>query len=137
MWSLGPTVRWPLFEGGRVRANIRATNAREEQALARYDKALLTALEDVDSALVSFGKEEERRRALADAVAANEQALDTLNSLYRAGLADYLPALDAQRTLATSQALLTQSETALSSHLVALYKALGGGWENNPDEGAR
>lgn len=137
VWSLGPSVRWSLFEGGKVRANIRAQNARQEQALARYDKALLTALEDVDGALVSFGKEEERRRSLAAAVAANTQVLETANALSRAGLADSLPVLDAQRALASSQAQLAQSQTAVTSHLVALYKALGGGWENAKDPAPR
>lgn len=135
IWSVGPAVRWPILEGGRIRANIRVRGERQEQALLRYEKALLGALADVDDALVSYGKEEERRRSLADAAAANARALETANALYGAGLSEYLQVLDAQRSLFATQLLLTQSEAAVSTQLVALYKALGGGWEA-PDPSA-
>ncbi|MBI5014575.1 MAG: efflux transporter outer membrane subunit [Deltaproteobacteria bacterium] len=128
IWSFGPAVRWPLFEGGRVRANIRVQNARQEQALLRYERALLAAVEDVDNALVSYGNEERRRRSLADAVAASGRALATADALYGAGLSEYLQVLDAQRSLHAAQLQLVQSETSVASSLVGLYKALGGGW---------
>ncbi|OYW00043.1 MAG: hypothetical protein B7Z58_16790, partial [Acidiphilium sp. 37-64-53] len=92
---------------------------------------LLLAQEDVENALVSYGKEEARRRSLAAAAAANARALETANALYVAGLAEYLQVLDAQRNLYDTRSRLTRSEMAVTLDLVALYKALGGGWEND------
>jgi NodT family efflux transporter outer membrane factor (OMF) lipoprotein len=141
IWSVGPAVRWPLFDAGRIRSNVRVQDERQGQALLRYEKAFLTALEDVDGALVSYGKEEERRRSLADAAAANGRALETASSLYTAGLAEYLQVLDAQRSLYATQLQLAQSEAAVSTDLVALYKALGGGWAaaqpGSPSQGTK
>ena len=133
IWSIGPRVRWPIFDAGRIRSNIQVQNEREILALTRYEKALLTALEDVENALVSYGREDVRRRSLATAASANARALETVHGLYRAGLTEYLQVLDVQRSLYVTQTLLVQSEAALSSNLVALYKALGGGWENDAD----
>lgn len=129
VWSVGPAVRWPIFDAGRVRANVRVQDARLDQARLRYEKALLTALEEVENALLSYGKEEARRRSLKEAAASGERALETANALYASGLGDFLQVLDAQRSLYAARAQLTASEAAGATQLVALYKALGGGWE--------
>jgi multidrug efflux system outer membrane protein len=129
-WSIGPTIRWPVFDAGRIRANIEVRNARQEQALTVYEKTVLTAFEDVENALVSYAKEQVRYRSLMDAVVANRRALAMADELYKNGLIDFLNVLDSQRALYSAESDVTQSEAAMATNLVALYKALGGGWEN-------
>ncbi|MBM4273212.1 MAG: efflux transporter outer membrane subunit [Deltaproteobacteria bacterium] len=130
-WSFGPSVTWPVFAGGRIRANIQVQNALQEQALAAYEKIVLTALKDVETALVAYAKEQERRKALVEAVASNRQAVDLAMRLYLAGRTDFLNVLTAQRSLYVNEDALTQSTRTQAANLIALYKALGGGWEKN------
>jgi NodT family efflux transporter outer membrane factor (OMF) lipoprotein len=130
-WSIGPTISWPVFDAGKIRANIEIRDAQQEQALRLYEKSVLTAFEDVENALVNYGNEQSRYRSLLEAVAANRRALEMANELYRQGLVAFLNVLDAQRTLYFSESDLAQSEASMASNLVALYKALGGGWETN------
>ncbi|HEX9788878.1 MAG TPA: efflux transporter outer membrane subunit [Candidatus Binatia bacterium] len=129
-WSIGPTIRWPIFDAGRIRANIEVRNARQEQALTAYEKTVLTAFEDVENALVSYAKEQLRYRSLMDAVVANRRAVAMADELYKNGLIDFLNVLDSQRALYSAESDVAQSEAAMATNLVALYKALGGGWEN-------
>jgi NodT family efflux transporter outer membrane factor (OMF) lipoprotein len=129
-WSIGPTMQWKIFEAGRIRANIKVQNAREEQALAHYEQTVLASFEDVENALTAYAREQTRRQSLADAVQANQQALEMANQLYRNGLADFLRVLDSERSLYESQDALTQSERTVILNLIKLYKALGGGWES-------
>jgi outer membrane protein, multidrug efflux system len=130
-WSIGPTISWPVFDAGKIRANIEIRNAQQEQALRVYEKSVLTAFEDVENALVNYGNEQTRYRSLLEAVASNRRALQMADELYRQGLVAFLNVLDAQRTLYLSESELAQSEATMASNLVALYKALGGGWETN------
>jgi NodT family efflux transporter outer membrane factor (OMF) lipoprotein len=129
-WSLGPTIRWPIFAGGRLRAQVAVEDARREQALASYEKAVLVALEDVENALVDYLREGERRSRLDAAVTANRKAVELADDLYRKGLTSFIDVLDAQRALYISQAELARSQSQVTLDLVALYKALGGGWES-------
>jgi NodT family efflux transporter outer membrane factor (OMF) lipoprotein len=128
-WSIGPTITWPVFDAGKIRANIEIRNAQQEQALRYYEKSVLTGLADVESALVSYRNEQSRYRALLGAASANRQAVELANELYRQGLVGFLNVLDAERTLYAAEDDLAQSEANLASNLVALYKALGGGWD--------
>ncbi len=128
-WSFGPTVTWPVFQGGRILANIEVQNAVQEQALLTYEKTVLTALKDVETALVAYAKEQEHRKSLAEAVANNRQAVDLAMKLYIHGRTDFLNVLNAQRSLFLTEDALTQSTRTLATSLIALYKALGGGWE--------
>jgi NodT family efflux transporter outer membrane factor (OMF) lipoprotein len=130
IWSLGPSVRWPIFAGGRLRAQIAVEDARKEQALAAYEKAVLVALEDVENALVDYLRQGERRSRLDAAVTANRKAVELADDLYRKGLTSFIDVLDAQRALYLSQAELARSQSQVTLDLVALYKALGGGWES-------
>ena len=130
-WSIGPTITWPVFDAGKIRANIAVRNAQQEQALGLYEKSVLSALGDVESALVNYGNEQTRYRSLLAAAAANRRAVELANDLYRQGLVAFLNVLDAERTLYASENDLAQSEANMASNLVALYKALGGGWETN------
>jgi len=126
---IGPTVTWRLFDGGRIRSSIKVQDARQEQALVSYEKAVLTAIEDVENALVAYSKEQETRRSLTESAQANQRAVNIANELYSKGLIDFLNVLVSQRALNQSQDDLAQSEQRVSSNLVALFKALGGGWD--------
>jgi len=130
-WSIGPSVSWRAFDAGRLRADIEVQDALREQSLITYRQTVLTALQDVENALVASAKEQDRRQPLLDAVAANRKALDLAVQLYPAQT-DFLRVLDAQRALYSSQDALVQSNRAVSTNLVALYKALGGGWAEEP-----
>ena len=127
-WSIGPTIRWPIFDAGRIRANIEIRNAQQEQALNQYEKTILAALGDVEKSLVNYSQEQVRYRSLTDAVAANRRAVEMAQELYVRGLNDYLNVLDTQRALYVTETELALSEATMASNLVALYKALGGGW---------
>lgn len=128
-WSVGPSVSWPLFDAGRIRSNIEVQNALQEQALLAYRATILSAWQDVENALIAYAKEQEHRDALAQAVAANRQAVDLATQLYRQGQTDFLNVLSAQRSLYSSEDALVQSDRTVATNLIALYKALGGGWE--------
>jgi NodT family efflux transporter outer membrane factor (OMF) lipoprotein len=131
-WSWGPSVTWPVFAGGRIYWNIKVQDALQEQALAAYEKAVLTALKDVETALVAYAKEQEHRKSLSEAVTNNRRAVDLATKLYLVGKTDFLNVLTAQRSLYTSEDALAQSTRTVDTNLVALYKALGGGWEQEP-----
>jgi NodT family efflux transporter outer membrane factor (OMF) lipoprotein len=131
-WSFGPSVTWPIFAGGRIWWNIKVQDALAEQALLTYQKAVLTALQDVETALVAYAKEQDRRKALVEAVNNNRQAVDLAMKLYTAGKTDFLNVTTAQLNLYTTENALAQSTAAVDTDLIALYKALGGGWEQAP-----
>jgi len=131
-WSAGPTVQWNLFQGGSLRANVRVQQARAEQALDTYRQTVLVALEDAENALVAYAKEQTRRRSLAQSVQSSEAAFHLSSDLYRSGLVDFLNVLDAERTLYAAQDALVGSTESVSLDLVQLYKALGGGWPEDP-----
>ncbi len=131
-WAAGPTVTWRLFEFGRILTQIKAANAREEQALAAYEQTVLLALEEVENALVAYAQEQQRRQALAEQVAADRQAVELAQQLYSKGATSFLNVLDSKRSLYRSEDDLVQSERAVTASLIALYKALGGGWEDIP-----
>jgi NodT family efflux transporter outer membrane factor (OMF) lipoprotein len=130
-WTAGPTVQWRIFDAGRIRANIRMQNARQEEALANYEETVLTAFEDVETAMTDYAHEQIRRESLSRAVEANKEATQTSEQLYRNGITDFLKVLDSQRELYQSEDALIQSDQTVSANLIALYKALGGGWQAN------
>jgi len=127
-WSGALAFRWPIFAGGRIRSNIEVQEARQEQALLQYRKAILTALEEVENSLSAHGRELRRRDSLRASVAANRRALELATDRYTSGLEDFLAVLDAQRSLYAAEDQLIQSDRNASVTLIAIYKALGGGW---------
>jgi NodT family efflux transporter outer membrane factor (OMF) lipoprotein len=127
-WSAGLGFQWPIFAGGRIRANIRVHEARQEQALLQYEKAILIALEEVENALSAHGRELRRQESLRASVAANRRALELATERYTSGLENYLAVLDAQRSVYSAEDQLVQSERNAAVTLIAVYKALGGGW---------
>jgi NodT family efflux transporter outer membrane factor (OMF) lipoprotein len=131
VWSGGPGVTWNLFNAGATLSSLRLQQAVQEETLAAYEKAVLAALKDVDSALVAYAKEQEHLTALTDAVNNGRKAVDLSMQLYTVGRSDYLSVLIAQRALFAYEDAWVISSRNLDVNLVALYKALGGGWDEN------
>jgi NodT family efflux transporter outer membrane factor (OMF) lipoprotein len=133
-FSIGPTMSWRLFEAGAIRKNIEVQSALQEQALIQYEATVLTALEEVENALVAYAEEQRRRQSLGQATQAASRAVELAEVQYGAGLIDFLRVLEAQRSLLSLQDQLAQSEGTVTSNVVRLYKALGGGWTPLPHQ---
>jgi outer membrane protein, multidrug efflux system len=131
-WSIGPSVQWNALDFGRVRAQVRAQTAVQEAALATYEKTVLTSLQEAEDAIVAYAQEQNRHRALADAATENRRSLDLADGMYKYGRVNFLDVLDARRSWYASEDQLAVSDQAVSVDLIALYKALGGGWESLP-----
>jgi multidrug efflux system outer membrane protein len=129
-WRISPGVQWSILNLKRILNNIDATKAVREESLARYEKSVLLSLEEVENALVVLSQEKQRASALGQAVEANTLAVDLAVQRYKSGLQSYLAVLDAESALFTAQDQLAQSRQNRAVGLVALYKALGGGWED-------
>ncbi len=128
-WNAGPSMSWPIFDAGAIRAGIHLQSAVQEQFAAAYEDSVLTSLKEVEDALAAYGQEQLHLVYLSESVAANKRALDLANLQFEQGLSDFLNVLIAQRSLFLSEDALAQSTRTLSMDVVALYKALGGGWE--------
>jgi NodT family efflux transporter outer membrane factor (OMF) lipoprotein len=127
-WGIGLPIRWNIWQGGRIRATIKVTEARTEQALLSYEQSVLLALEEVENAMVSYHEERLRRDKLLEAAEASERSVELVRTQYMAGLTNFQNVLDTQRSLFNQQDQLAESEGFLVQSLVALYKSLGGGW---------
>ena len=117
-----------LFDRGRIRQQIEIQNAVQEQAVISYESTVLTALEDVENALVSFQKSRERLAALNTAGDAARNAALLARNRYTAGLVDFQTVLDTERTALTVEDSIAQTQADRTTALIQLYKALGGGW---------
>lgn len=133
-WSFGPSVVWPVFQGGRIRAGIEAADARKEAALARYEQVLLTALAEVETALSGYGAQQEIRRSLRHSAEEARRAAGLARVSYDQGLIDFFEVLVAEREQALREDRLAEAETAVAIRFVQAYKALGGG-PPEPDQG--
>jgi outer membrane protein, multidrug efflux system len=128
-YSFGPSISWPAFDLGRVLARVSASRAQTDAALARYQGAVLDALEDTEGALITSARARARSEALQGAAAASDKAADLAGQRFTGGLIDFLEVLDAERTALSAELLLSQSRTDAATSVVAVYKALGGGWQ--------
>jgi outer membrane protein TolC len=126
--SVGSSFSWNIFDAGAIRRNIDVQTELQEQALIQYEAAVLAALEDVENALTAYTQEQLRRRALVQAAQAATGAADLALKQYASGIIDFRDVLEAQRSLLSFQSQLAQSEGSVTSDLISLYKALGGGW---------
>lgn len=136
--SLLASLTAPLFDAGRLRQQVEIQDALREQALASYQQAVLTALEDVENALVALDNTRRREEALASAEAAARSAADLASQRYASGLVDFQTVLDTERSLLTVQDSLASATAGRATALVQLYKALGGGWTpEHPADGSR
>jgi multidrug efflux system outer membrane protein len=127
-FSYGPSISWAAFDLGRVRANIDIAEAQTHAALALYESTVLTALEETEGALVTYGYAQSRRATLEEAAAASSKAASLARQRFEGGMADFLNVLDAERDALSAQDSLAQSRTQTATSLIAVYKALGGGW---------
>lgn len=132
-WSFGPSFLWDMFDGGRVRNRILVEDARTRQALLQYEQRILLAMEEVENAIVGYLEEQKRREALERSVAAARQAVTLVKTLYTSGLANFQDVRDSEGSLFIQQDLLVESEGLVILDLIALYRALGGGWQPGPE----
>jgi NodT family efflux transporter outer membrane factor (OMF) lipoprotein len=128
-YAMGPGITIPIFQGGQLRGTLELRKAQQQEAAINYQKTVLSAWHDVDNALTAYRTEQARRDQLAEAVVQNQRALVLAQSRYQEGVADFLQVLTAQQNLLSTQQQLAIATTNVSANLVALYKALGGGWE--------
>jgi outer membrane protein, multidrug efflux system len=131
-YVVGPSISWPAFDLGRVRAQVAASRARADVALASYEQTVLRALEETEDALVTHARTRDSLRDATDAAAASRTAARIARTRYEGGLVDFLDVLDAERTQLAAEDQLAQSRTDTATSLIAVYKALGGGWEMTP-----
>jgi NodT family efflux transporter outer membrane factor (OMF) lipoprotein len=127
-FNVRPTGNYRVFNREQLRQNLVVQTERQQQAAATYETRVLAALQEVEDALTGFAQEQTRRDHLAAAAAAAQDAADLSLQLYTAGLRDFREVLDAQRSLLAIQDSLASSSAAVSSDLVRVYKAAGGGW---------
>ncbi|MGE0669956.1 MAG: efflux transporter outer membrane subunit [Parachlamydiales bacterium] len=128
-WSIGPGFSLPFLDFGRRSSVVRAQKAIQRQTIIAYEKTVITALEEVESALVGYAKQEERLASLLDQTEAVKRAYELALARYEAGLTDYQQFLLSWKTLIGSEKALAENEQALTSQFIAIYKALGGDWE--------
>jgi len=135
--GIGPSVRWNLFDGalggGRLQAQVDGQYARAEQAGIAWEAAVLAALEEAENALTMFTREQERRSSLEAAATQSRRASEVARSQYSAGLTDFQVVIDSERATASLEDELAVSDAAVTSALVGLYKALGGGFGGEGD----
>lgn len=125
--SLGPSVSWPIFQGGRIYANVKAEESRTREACLAYELAVENACREVRDAYAAYTQEHHRYEALKGAVKAAQDAVAISNDLYRNGLRDFTAVIDAQRSLLSLAEALVISRGAITQDLVTLCRALGGG----------
>ena len=124
-WSLGPTMRWAIFQGGQVRANIKAQKAQSNTARLQYEQTVLNVLKEVDSALVEHRYERETAQRLELAVNEIEKSVELSRTLNEEGLTDFLTVLDAEARLTLVEDQLVQSKNREWTSLIRLYKSMG------------
>jgi outer membrane protein, multidrug efflux system len=128
-WGVGPSLVWNVFDHGRLTNTVLLQDARFQQLFEQYQDAVLRAAREVDDAAVGYVKTGEQIVFLADSVKAAQRSLDIATLQYREGLTDFQRVLDSQRALFSQQEFLASTRGGLMQNLVAIYKAMGGGWE--------
>jgi len=132
-WSVGPTLSVPIFNGGKLRAAVEIAEAQRDQYDVAWRTAVLTALEDVENAIVSLVQERIKMRSLIEAARHYGEAARLSRALYEAGTQSFLDLLDAERSQYSAEDSLLQSRIAIATDYIALAKALGGGWDGALD----
>ncbi|WP_434698281.1 efflux transporter outer membrane subunit [Pseudomonas sp. D1-1] len=128
-WALGPSITWAAFDLGSVRARLRGASAEADGALANYEQQVLLALEESENAFSDYGKRQQRLISLIRQSESSRAAADLAEIRYREGTEDFLVLLDAQRERLAAEDSQAQAEVDLYRGIVAIYKALGGGWQ--------
>ena len=130
IWSAGPAVLWPLLDFGTLDAQVDIADLKTRALLVNYRKTIQSAVGDVDTALSRYAAEQARLEKLEVAVTASQRAITLAQERYQRGLTDYLNVVDAQRQGYQIQIEYIDAQTAVDEQFVALYRALGGGWQN-------
>ncbi len=128
-YALGPSITMPIFQGARLTRTLELRKAQQQEAAIAYQQTVLGALHDVNNALTNYAAQQSQEAALKRAVAQQQRALNLAQEQYSGGLVDFLNVLDAQRQVLSVEQQLAQANAAVSTDLVQLYKALGGGWQ--------
>ena len=128
-WAVAPTISWPALDLGSVRARLRAADANADGALASYEQQVLLALEESENAFNDYAKRQQRLLALVRQSDASRAAAEQAAVRYREGTVDFLVLLDAERERLAAEDAQAQAEVELYRGIVAVYKALGGGWQ--------
>ena len=131
-YLIGPGISWAAFDLGRVHAQVAGSRARADGALAAYEQSVLRALEETENALITHARTRDSLSDAAAAAAASQTAANIARTRYEGGLVDFLDVLDAERTQLVDEDRLAQSRADAATSLVAVYKALGGGWQGAP-----
>ena len=129
-WGLGPSITWAAFDLGSVRARLRGVDANAEGALATYEQQVLLALEESENAFSDYGKRQQRLLSLIKQSESSRAAADLAAIQYKEGTVDYLVLLDAQRERLNAENAQALGEIDEYRGIVAIYKALGGGWDS-------
>jgi outer membrane protein, multidrug efflux system len=129
---IAPGISWAAFDIGRVRARIAGSRARADASLAGYEKTVLGALEETEDALVTHARSRERLEHTADSARASAVAARLARARFDGGIVDFLEVLDTERVQLQAEDALAQSRTDTATSLIAVYKALGGGWQQAP-----
>ena len=129
MFSVGVGVNWDLLDFGRVRGQVDVQKSLQRQALLTYEQTVISALKDVESALVAYFQEQNRRDSLVIKVIADDRTFEITKSLYLVGLANEIQLIESEKALIDSESTLVESDQALAGDLVAVYKAIGGNWD--------
>jgi NodT family efflux transporter outer membrane factor (OMF) lipoprotein len=130
-FSAGAALDWPIFDGGRRRATIEVRNARQEQAMIAYRKAVLTALQDVEDALSNLDGDRRKLAELEQAHATAARAENIAGSRYKGGLVTLADVLQARQSRLSLEEQMIETRSAEARDTVALVKALGGGWQED------
>ena len=133
LFGIGPSLRWNLFDRNRARGRAEAQEQAAEIARLAWEQSVLGALEETENALSSFAHEQDRRAALELAAEHARRTVELAQAQYREGLTDFQAVVDSQRIVAGLEDDLASSEAAIAAHLIALYKALGGGFDTLED----
>jgi len=129
IWSAGPGAYWPLLDFGRLDALIDIQELQTHELFVAYKKTILIAVEEVDQAIKQFRAEQQRLRELSVALEQSKRAVSLATERYERGLTDFLNVLDAERQEFTIEDQNAIAQEAVVIQYIALYKALGGGWE--------
>jgi NodT family efflux transporter outer membrane factor (OMF) lipoprotein len=129
IWSFGPSATWPLLDFGALDAKVEITHLNAHASLVTYRKTILSAVQQVDSALDGYSAQQDRLKNLGDAMIAGQRAVDLATARYNRGLTDFLNVVDAERQFYDLQEQYAAAQVAQGEQFVQLYKSLGGGWQ--------
>ena len=130
IWSFGPGAVWPLLDFGAIDAEVDIAQLVAHASLVNYRKTILTAVQEVDTALDAYNAQQDRLKNLGNAMMAGQRAVDLATARYERGLTDFLNVVDAERQFYDLQEQYASAQVTQGEQFVSLYRSLGGGWQN-------